>query len=522
MDYLQLEPAAWRLRFPKEVEKEYAKYYYVANLNTIKISLTAGLFLYASFGLLDRIAIPSATHTAWFYRFLLGCPAILAALISSYSVKLKAYLQLVISCACIIVAATVIRVIHKSQPTELAYNHYYVGLIIIMMFTGSWARLRFWYGLTANTMIFLVHLVVALFDQDMVQDRLLILNNHVFLLSAHFVASATCYFFEVNSRIDFLQRKTIEAEKNTSNTQREVLEQQAEQLAQVISSLETTQAQLVQREKMASLGELTAGIAHEIQNPLNFVNNFAEVSAELATELQAEVNRPEPDRALLLSTADDLRQNQERIKQHGRRAATIVRDMLAHARTSKEEPTPTDLNALAEESLRLAYHSLRAKDPNFNATMSAQLDPALGLVEVVPQDIDRVFLNLLTNAFYAVRKKAATQGPDYRPDVQVSTRRCKKQVEVRVRDNGMGIPAAIQEKIFQPFFTTKPTGEGTGLGLSLSYDIVTKGHRGSLAVLSQEGQFTEFIVTLPQVQKPLVGVQEISTVPPYSSPKANQ
>ena len=499
MDYLQLEPAAWRLRFPKAIEQEYANHYYVANLNTIKISLTAGLFLYTSFGLLDVIAIPSATSTAWFYRFLVGSPAILAAIIFSYLGRLRAYLQMVTSCACIVVAATVIRVIHKGQPMELAYNHYYVGLIIIMMFTGAWARLRFWYGLATNTLIFLAHLIVALFDKDMMQDRLLIINNHVFLLSAHFVASATCYFFEVNSRIDFLQRKTIEAEKNTSNTQREILEQQAEQLAEAISSLEATQAQLVQREKMASLGELTAGIAHEIQNPLNFVNNFSEVSAELAAELEAEVNRPELDRAFLLSTAEDLRQNQERIKQHGRRAATIVRDMLAHARTSHEEPTPTDLNALVEESLRLAYHSLRAKAPNFNATLSTQLDPALGLVEVVPQEIDRVFLNLLTNAFYAVWKKAATQGPDYKPNVQVSSRRCKKQVEVRVRDNGMGVPAAIREKIFQPFFTTKPTGEGTGLGLSLSYDIVTKGHGGSLAVVSQEGQFTEFIVTLPQV-----------------------
>jgi len=475
------------------------KYYHAASLNTTKISLTAGFFLYSLFGLLDIYTVPISTTTAWLYRFCVGSPTILAALGCTYLRAMRAYLQPIISWACIITAMTVIGIIHISESDELASAQYYVGLIIIMMFTGSWARLRFWYGLTVNTVIILGYFGVMLLNPAMRDDKLLLVSSVVFLLSAYFVASATCYFFEVNSRIDFLQRKTIEAEKNTSNTQREVLEQQAKQLAEAISTLKTTQAQLVQREKMASLGELTAGIAHEIQNPLNFVNNFAEVSAELAAELQAEVESPNLDRVLLDSTVRDLRQNQEKIQQHGRRAATIVRDMLEHARSSKGDRTPTDLNGLAEESLRLAYHSLRAKHKTFNATLTTHFDPALGLVEVVPQEISRVLLNLLTNAFYAVWQKAATQPAGYSPEVQLRTARYPGWVEVRVRDNGVGVAAAIREKIFQPFFTTKPAGEGTGLGLSLSYDIITKGYGGSLAVNSQVGEFTEFVVTLPQL-----------------------
>ncbi|WP_226915723.1 ATP-binding protein [Hymenobacter siberiensis] len=279
--------------------------------------------------------------------------------------------------------------------------------------------------------------------------------------------------------------------------QKQGLQTQRDQLDASLTELRTTQAQLIQAEKMASLGELTAGIAHEIQNPLNFVNNFAEVSAELITELEEEQQKPDRDLELEAELLTDLKQNLLKISQHGGRAASIVRGMLEHSRTSSGERTPTNLNQLADEYLRLAYHGLRAKDKTFNATLKPDFDPVLPPVEVIAQDLGRVLLNLLSNAFYAVRQRQQRGVAGYAPTVGISTRRVGKKVEIRVRDNGQGIPEAVRAKIFQPFFTTKPTGEGTGLGLSLSYDIVTQGHGGTLSVTSEEGSFTEFLISLP-------------------------
>jgi signal transduction histidine kinase len=274
-----------------------------------------------------------------------------------------------------------------------------------------------------------------------------------------------------------------------------LLEQQKAEIQRTLTQLKATQAQLIQSEKMASLGELTAGIAHEIQNPLNFVNNFSEVSAELVGELKEELQADRKPEALEL--ADDLTQNLERITLHGQRAASIVRGMLEHSRTSSGEKTPTDLNALAEEYLRLAYHGLRAKDKSFNADLKTEFAEALPKINLVPQDLGRVVLNLITNAFHAVSEKAKRSSDGYQPEVTVRTRRLDGYVEIQVQDNGTGVPEAVREKIFQPFFTTKPTGQGTGLGLSLAYDIVTKGHGGTLTVESQEGVGTEFIVRIP-------------------------
>ncbi|WP_317196068.1 ATP-binding protein [Hymenobacter siberiensis] len=279
--------------------------------------------------------------------------------------------------------------------------------------------------------------------------------------------------------------------------QKQGLQTQRDQLDASLTELRTTQAQLIQAEKMASLGELTAGIAHEIQNPLNFVNNFAEVSAELITELEEEQQKPDRDLELEAELLTDLKQNLLKISQHGGRAASIVRGMLEHSRTSSGERTPTNLNQLADEYLRLAYHGLRAKDKTFNATLKPDFDPVLPPVEVIAQDLGRVLLNLLSNAFYAVRQRQQRGVAGYAPTVGISTRRVGEKVEIRVRDNGQGIPEAVRAKIFQPFFTTKPTGEGTGLGLSLSYDIVTQGHGGTLSVTSEEGSFTEFLISLP-------------------------
>jgi two-component system, NtrC family, sensor kinase len=274
-----------------------------------------------------------------------------------------------------------------------------------------------------------------------------------------------------------------------------LLRKQKEEINNALTKLRATQAQLVQAEKMASLGELTAGIAHEIQNPLNFVNNFSEVSTELIDEMEEEINNG--NTADIRSLVADIRQNLEKITHHGKRADAIVKNMLQHSRSSTGSKEPTDINLLADEFLRLSYHGIRAKDKNFNATLQTDFDNSIGEINIIPQDIGRVILNLITNALYAAAEKKKLLGLDYNPIVTVCTRKRNGMVEISVRDNGMGIPQRIMDKIFQPFFTTKPTGEGTGLGLSLSYDIVTKGHAGQMKVDTKEGEFAEFIILLP-------------------------
>jgi signal transduction histidine kinase len=284
------------------------------------------------------------------------------------------------------------------------------------------------------------------------------------------------------------------------------------QLKKSIDDLKSTQSQLIQSEKMASLGELTAGIAHEIQNPLNFVNNFAELSVELADELKAELTKIdlEPSQKMELeSITNDIIQNQQKIYHHGKRADTIVKGMLQHSRAGSGQKELTDINALADEYLRLSYHGLRAKDKSFNADFKMDFDPDLPKINVVPQDLGRVFLNLINNAFYACSQssKGSKSLEDFKPLVTVSTKTKGDKIEISIKDNGPGIPDAIKDKIFQPFFTTKPTGQGTGLGLSLSYDIV-KAHGGELKVESmtadsfpvdQARQGTEFTIILPKL-----------------------
>jgi len=262
-----------------------------------------------------------------------------------------------------------------------------------------------------------------------------------------------------------------------------------------LRTLQLTQTQLIQSEKMASLGELTAGIAHEIQNPLNFVNNFSEVSVELVDEMQNELNNGDKDEAIAIS--EDIKQNLEKIRHHGKRADFIVKGMLQHSRTSTGEKQLTDINVLADEFLKLSYHGLRAKDKSFNAELVTNFDGQLPKVNIAQQDIGRVLLNLFNNAFYAVNQKQKTVGADYKPEVTVSTSIEKNNLVISVKDNGNGIPDAVKDKIMQPFFTTKPTGEGTGLGLSLSYDIVVKGHGGKISVDTKENEFTEFTVWVP-------------------------
>ncbi len=260
-------------------------------------------------------------------------------------------------------------------------------------------------------------------------------------------------------------------------------------------SLRQTQRQLIQSEKMASLGELTAGIAHEIQNPLNFVNNFSEVNIELLEELDAELKRGEIEEALDISS--NIKQNLEKIGFHGKRADGIVKGMLQHSRASSGQKEPVDVNVIADEYLRLAYHGLRAKDKSFNAELVTNLAEKLPMVPMIPQDIGRVLINLFNNAFYATQQKQKTAGAGYKPTLEMTTALKDGLVEIKVKDNGTGIPEHVKDKIMQPFYTTKPTGEGTGLGLSMSYDIIVKGHSGKIDVNTNEGEFTEFIIQLP-------------------------
>jgi two-component system NtrC family sensor kinase len=285
-------------------------------------------------------------------------------------------------------------------------------------------------------------------------------------------------------------------QKQKANT---VIHQKSLQLEQSLAELKATQTQLIQKEKMASLGELTAGIAHEIQNPLNFVNNFSDVSTELVDELKDGPFQklPDSEKEYAEEILGDLTQNLQKITLHGGRASAIVRGMLEHSRSSTGDREPTDLNALVDEYLRLAYQGQRTKDKTFNCELVTDFDGHLGKVELVAAEMGRVLLNLINNAFYAVREKQQTAPLDFKPQVTVHTCQVNRHIEIRVRDNGTGIAESVKAKIFQPFFTTKPTGEGTGLGLSLSYDIVTKGHGGSLTVESVEGEGTAFVIQLP-------------------------
>ncbi len=272
------------------------------------------------------------------------------------------------------------------------------------------------------------------------------------------------------------------------------LTRQKEELERTLTELKSTQAQLIQSEKMASLGELTAGIAHEIQNPLNFVNNFSEVNKELLEELKQEVDKGNVEEVKAL--ANDIIENQEKINHHGKRADGIVKSMLQHSRKSTGQQELTDVNALCDEYLRLSFHGLRAKDKTFNAKFETDFDAAVGKIKVVPQEIGRVLLNLINNAFYAVNEKKQEGIQGYEPTVTIKTQKAGDSVRITVSDNGIGIPDSLKSKIFQPFFTTKQAGQGTGLGLSLSYDII-KSHNGNINVETKQREGTKFIITLP-------------------------
>jgi signal transduction histidine kinase len=282
----------------------------------------------------------------------------------------------------------------------------------------------------------------------------------------------------------------------------ENVETRTGELARSLKDLQTAQDRLVQTEKLASLGQLTAGIAHEIKNPLNFVNNFSAVSVELIDELREALGGVHLDsklRAEIDEIADMLHGNLDKVVQHGKRADSIVKNMLLHSRAGSGEHRPVDINAIVEESLNLAYHGARAEKQGFNITLERSFDPAAGEVDLFPQEMTRVLLNLISNGFYAATKrKAEANGGNYEPTLSAATKNLGDSVEIRIRDNGTGIPPEVRDKMFNPFFTTKPAGEGTGLGLSLSHDIIVKQHSGSIEVDTKPGEFTEFRIVLPR------------------------
>lgn len=325
------------------------------------------------------------------------------------------------------------------------------------------------------------------FEKKSLQQRWLIFSSLAALLTLGIIV------WIVNRN-----KKRLNQTNKLLQNRNELIKTQKLEVEETLSNLKSTQAQLIQSEKMASLGELTAGIAHEIQNPLNFVNNFSEVTNELVTELKSRNEKLKIEDEEIAGLLSDISSNLEKINHHGKRADSIVKGMLQHSRKSTGQKEPTDLNALSDEFLRLAYHGLRAKDKNFNALMKTDFDSTLPKVNVIPQDLSRVILNLVTNAFYAVHEKKLSMPAEsgYEPTVTVSTKKLDNEVFISVKDNGNGIPQKVLDKIFQPFFTTKPAGKGTGLGLSMSYDIVTKLHGGQLKVESKEGEGAEFIISL--------------------------
>ncbi len=305
---------------------------------------------------------------------------------------------------------------------------------------------------------------------------------------------------KARAQADLIRLRNVELASlyEQSNQQKQEIEIQKKNVEESLAELKAAQTQLIQNEKMASLGELTAGIAHEIKNPLNFVNNFSEVNTELIDEMKEEVAKGNLE--AVKNIADNIKDNQEKITYHGKRADDIVKSMLQHSRSSSGVKEQTDINALTDEYLRLSYHGLRAKDKSFNATMKTDYDSSIGTINIMPQEIGRVILNLLTNAFYAVNEKKKQAGEGYEPTVTVTTKARRTTAGttgaiISIRDNGNGIPKKLLDKIFQPFFTTKPTGQGTGLGLSLSYDIV-KAHGGEISLDTKEGEYTEFVISL--------------------------
>jgi signal transduction histidine kinase len=390
-----------------------------------------------------------------------------------------------------------------------------------------------WEILAILAVVFLINVVLAFIVMRRISLPLLALADHAGTLAVQGLAStpptqrqvesiakksddevgqlASSYLHmqkTLQDNVKQIEKSHAELEEHSQTLERKVVDrtkeitEKNEELQTTMENLRAAQQQIIQQEKMASLGGLTAGIAHEIKNPLNFVNNFSELSLDLTRELREEITKA-PDKfdpeiaQFMQDLIGDLEENIRRINQHGKRADSIVRNMLLHSRGARGEQRPTDINALLDEYVGLAYHAFRAKDPNFNITIEKDYDPSIGMINIVPQDMSRVFLNIVNNACYAAHEKQRDLGDSFTPTVRIQTRNLGDFCEIRIRDNGKGIPQPILKKVFDPFFTTKPAGEGTGLGLSLSYETVVQDHKGELHVETEEGGFAEFNIRLP-------------------------
>lgn len=397
--------------------------------------------------------------------------------------------------------------LHLHNITKWIWHAILIGIICVALLNNEFTRVR---TLMFAVLPFAILSFAADFFKTILSQQYKYINDYLDIATIFAVVWMIAMIIVSSKQQKALQREhektqQEEEQKKWMEARKQELEkivaertselrQQKEQVESTLIELKATQAQLIQSEKMASLGELTAGIAHEIQNPLNFVNNFSELNTELIEELKEEINNGNYEQVKFI--ANDIKENEQKINHHGKRADAIVKGMLQHSRASSSQKEPTDINALADEYLRLAYHGLRAKDKSFNAVMNTDFDSSIGNIDIISQDIGRVILNLITNAFYAVTEKKKKQNGDFQPIVTICTKKLNNKVEIIVKDNGNGIPEKVLDKIFQPFFTTKPTGQGTGLGLSLSYDII-KAHGGELKVETKEKEGTEFIILLP-------------------------
>ena len=425
-----------------------------------------------------------------------------------FNMKISGLLKMIIALSVI----TGIVTIFLNSFVLLAINSLVPLFIYTWYASSSWRRVKGaqWaiiVGLLGSSIFSLLFMVLTIKYQTTFFRGVTLITT---IMSLAFPLSLLAYvsilFKEIIKNVELNAKRVVQLSEekreqavNQQELLREEVAKQTFELRASLENLKSTQAQLIQSEKMASLGELTAGIAHEIQNPLNFVNNFSEVNTELIDEAGEEINKGNIDE--VKNILNDIKDNEQKINHHGKRADAIVKGMLQHSRSSSGVKEPTDISALCDEYLRLSYHGLRAKDKSFNATMKTDFDPSIGKINIIPQDIGRVILNLLTNAFYVVNEKSlsAVSTPtadNYEPTVSISTKKLGDKIEIKVSDNGNGIPQKVMDKIFQPFFTTKPTGQGTGLGLSLSYDIV-KAHGGELKAKTKEGEGSVFIIQLP-------------------------
>ncbi len=439
---------------------------------------------------------------------------LLLIIVNIFKRKVTKALKIFIAISFIVLVATNFFPLYLNNILSLTFTALFF-ILCIYYIVSSWGNLKGAQWAVVVGLIFFLLLLLVLYINKTLLSGLSgsYFNRNLLptISSLSFPISLLVYvsmrFKEIIKEVQANAHKVVELseeKREQALSQQKVLEEevarQTGEIRQTLENLKSTQSQLIQSEKMASLGELTAGIAHEIQNPLNFVNNFSEVSTELLDEMNEELNKGDIEEAKAISL--DIKQNLEKITHHGKRADSIVKGMLQHSRSSSGIMEPTNLNALCDEYLRLSYHGLRAKDKSFNVTIQTNFDTTIEKVNLIPQDFARVVLNLLTNAFYTVDEKYKNLniGNSYQPTVTIATKANANNITVTVTDNGNGMPPEVIEKIFQPFFTTKPTGKGTGLGLSLSYDIIKKGHNGELKVSSTENEGTTFSILIPNTK----------------------